>query len=50
VNPKPERPYPIGLYIETKMYAFYQEQFKQDIAEMLFNVLQKYGLETVDKC
>jgi len=38
----------VGLYIETKMYAFYKSR-GLDIAEMLFNVLKKYDLETVEK-
>lgn len=49
-HPNPDRQFPIGLYIETKMYAFYLQQYNIDIAEMLFNVLKKYNLETVDKC
>ena len=48
-NPK-DRKYKIGLYIETKMFAFYKEQFNEDIAEKLYKVLEKYGIETIDKC
>ena len=38
----------IGLYIETKMYGFYKDR-GLDIAEMLYNNLKKYDLETVEK-
>ena len=40
--------WPTGLYIETKMFEFYKGR-GQDIAEATFKVLQKYGLETVEK-
>ena len=41
-------PFPTGLYIETKNVAFYKER-GVDIAGLLYKVLQKYGLETVEK-
>lgn len=40
---------PVGLYIETKMYNFYLNTYKVDLAEELFKVLQKYDIESVDK-
>ena len=39
---------PTGLYIETKMWQFYQDR-KIDIATMLYDVLTKYELNTVAK-
>lgn len=39
----------VGLYIETKMYNFYNEDYGQDIAVMVFETLKKYGLETTEK-
>ena len=44
-----EREYPIGLYIETKMYKFYVENYGIDPAEKLYEVLKKYDLETIEK-
>lgn len=32
------------------MYAFYLEQYGENIAQKLFDVLKKYNLETVEKC
>jgi glycerophosphoryl diester phosphodiesterase len=32
------------------MYGFYLENYGQNIAKMLYDVLAKYNLETVDKC
>lgn len=46
--PQSNRDMKIGLYIETKMYGFYKER-GLDIAEMLYNNLKKYDLETVEK-
>lgn len=43
------RNYPIGLYIETKMYMFYLEKFGIDSAEKLYEILKKYDLETIEK-
>jgi glycerophosphoryl diester phosphodiesterase len=43
------RQYPIGLYIETKQYGFYKENYGIDIAEKVFENLKAYGLETVEK-
>ena len=43
------REYPIGLYIETKQFGFYRDNYGLDIAEMVFNTLKAYGLETVEK-
>ena len=39
----------VGLYVETKMYNFYLNQYGADISQEVFNVLQKYDLETVEK-
>eukprot|EP00347_Sterkiella_histriomuscorum_P008381 403345315 len=39
----------VGLYIETKMYNFYLENYGQDISQMLYDTLKKYDLETVAK-
>jgi glycerophosphoryl diester phosphodiesterase len=39
----------VGLYIETKMYNFYKDDRDKDIAQMLFDVLKKYDIETVEK-
>ena len=39
----------VGLYLETKMYGYYKEQYNEDIVERVFEVLQKYGIETLDK-
>lgn len=48
-QPRADISMPVGLYIETKMFNFYQNTYGEDLAEMLFNVLQKYNIETVDK-
>jgi glycerophosphoryl diester phosphodiesterase len=42
------RPFPTGLYIETKNVAFYKSR-GIDIAGLVFKVLQKYEIETVEK-
>ena len=39
----------VGLYIETKMYNFYKTVHGVDMAEQVFEVLKRYGLETVEK-
>jgi len=39
----------VGLYIETKMFNFYKNVHGQDIAEMVYDTLKKYDLETVEK-
>jgi hypothetical protein len=39
----------VGLYIETKMYSFYKHNFGIEFADVLYNVLKKYDLETVAK-
>ncbi len=39
----------VGLYIETKMYNFYLSNRSHNIADMLFETLKKYDLETVEK-
>ena len=46
--PKKDREHKVGLYIETKMYNFYKQR-GIDHAEVLFNVLKKYDIETVEK-
>jgi hypothetical protein len=50
MNPKVNRTSPVGLYIETKMYQYYLDNYQINSADMLFETLQKYNLETVDKC
>jgi glycerophosphoryl diester phosphodiesterase len=37
----------VGLYIETKDYAYYKEE-GIDICEMAINVLSQYGIDTVN--
>ena len=46
--PKHDRKHKVGLYIETKMYDFYLSR-GIDHAQLLYNVLKKYDLETVEK-
>ena len=46
--PRHGRKYPVGLYIETKMYNFYKER-GIDSAEKVIGTLQKYGLDSVEK-
>jgi glycerophosphoryl diester phosphodiesterase len=48
--PNSDRKYPIGLYVETKMYAFYKQQSGRDIANMTYDVLKKYNLSTIEDC
>jgi glycerophosphoryl diester phosphodiesterase len=40
---------PIGLYLETKMYGFYLENYGENIVDRVFEVLKRYGLETAAK-
>jgi glycerophosphoryl diester phosphodiesterase len=47
--PQKNRDMKIGLYIETKMYNFYKNERGVDIAELLYNNLKKYDLETIAK-
>lgn len=42
------RKYPVGLYIETKMYNFYKSK-GIDSAEKVIGTLKKYGLDSVEK-
>lgn len=48
-HPKKDRQFPIGLYIETKMYEFYLKNYGINSAQKVFDVLKAYGLETVEK-
>ena len=48
-NPK-NRPWKIGLYVETKMWQFYMENYGENIAQMTYDVLRKYDLESIAKC
>lgn len=43
-----EREYPTGLYIETKQFNFYKDNYGIDVAEMLYNLLKEYGLHTIE--
>jgi len=43
------RKFPVGLYIETKMYGFYKTNYGIDSAQLLFYKLKEYSLETIDK-
>jgi glycerophosphoryl diester phosphodiesterase len=47
--PKTDREFKVGLYIETKMYGFYLENYGIDIAEKVYEILKKYDLDTVEK-
>ena len=47
-HPHVGRKYPVGLYIETKMYNFYKDR-GFDSAEMVINTLKKHGLDSVEK-
>ena len=38
-----------GLYIEIKEPAWYSTEYNLDITQAVFNVLAKYGLETIQK-
>ena len=44
-----ERKFPMGLYIETKQYDFYKTNYGIDSAQLLFNKLKEYSLETIDR-
>ena len=48
-HPRTDIAMKVGLYMETKMYNFYLEEFGQDIALMTYDVLKKYNLNTVQK-
>jgi hypothetical protein len=39
--------YPIGLYIETKQYGMYLDNYGINSAQMLFDHLKHYNLETI---
>ena len=39
----------VGLYVETKMYNFYKDTYHEDIAQMVYETLKKYDIETVAK-
>lgn len=48
-NPRLEsKEFPTGLYIETKMYEFYQRNYNLSIAAKTFEVLQRYNLSTIE--
>ena len=47
--PREGRTFKTGLYVETKMVQWYTEERGVDIAKLLFNVLQKYDLDTCAK-
>lgn len=47
--PQTNRDMKVGLYIETKMYNFYKQERGVDIAELLYENLKKFDLETVEK-
>jgi glycerophosphoryl diester phosphodiesterase len=40
--------YPTGLYIETKMYNYYLDNFGIDTVEMLHDLLKEYGLHNIE--
>jgi len=42
-------PHPTGLYIETKHYQYYKEHYGLDFAEILYEHLKAFSLESVDK-
>jgi glycerophosphoryl diester phosphodiesterase len=41
--------FPVGLYIEWKSYDYYVDHYGYDTVDMLYDLLKKYGLETVEK-
>ena len=47
--PRKDRKFKTGLYIETKAVRFYKEKRNVDIAKILYETLEKLGLETVEK-
>ena len=47
--PKSDKKFKTGLYIETKFVQFYKEIKNFDIASILYDVLKKYDIETVEK-
>ena len=42
------KPFPTGLYVETKMVVFYREM-GIEISQLIHDVLVKYNIETVEK-
>jgi len=42
-------PNPTGLYIETKHYQYYLDHYGLNFAEILFEHLKAFSLETVEK-
>uniref|UniRef100_A0A7S3J4L1 glycerophosphodiester phosphodiesterase n=1 Tax=Euplotes harpa TaxID=151035 RepID=A0A7S3J4L1_9SPIT len=48
-SPREDRQFRTGLYIETKQVEFYKTYRNVDIAKILFETLQKYNLDTIDK-
>lgn len=42
-------PHPTGLYIETKHYQYYLDHYGLNFAEILFEHLKAFSLETVEK-
>ena len=44
-----DRDYPIGLYIETKQYEFYLQNFGLNSAQLLYDHLAAHDLETIEK-
>eukprot|EP00344_Euplotes_crassus_P004446 CAMPEP_0197004254 /NCGR_PEP_ID=MMETSP1380-20130617/21146_1 /TAXON_ID=5936 /ORGANISM="Euplotes crassus, Strain CT5" /LENGTH=313 /DNA_ID=CAMNT_0042422987 /DNA_START=164 /DNA_END=1105 /DNA_ORIENTATION=+ len=47
--PVKDRKFKTGLYIETKAVRFYKDQRNVDIAQILYDTLEKYDLHTVEK-
>eukprot|EP00344_Euplotes_crassus_P001161 CAMPEP_0197009878 /NCGR_PEP_ID=MMETSP1380-20130617/51901_1 /TAXON_ID=5936 /ORGANISM="Euplotes crassus, Strain CT5" /LENGTH=52 /DNA_ID=CAMNT_0042431429 /DNA_START=1 /DNA_END=156 /DNA_ORIENTATION=+ len=45
-SPRENRKFKTGLYIETKSVGFYKQERNVDIAKLLYEVLEKYDLET----
>jgi len=39
----------VGLYAEAKMYDFYRVTYGIDISKMIYDVLAKFDLETIEK-
>ena len=42
--------YPIGLYIEPKMYNFYLDHYGVDASQLLYDVLKKFDLHNIKSC
>ena len=47
--PRKDRQFKTGLYIETKAVRFYKDKRNVDIAQLLYDTLKKYDLDTVEK-